>query len=396
MMLGDETKDQDRARWFEPGQIACVCDGVTSSPNSAQAAEMVSSFIPVVFNGNSHDKLAVQCELLMALRGESQQSDVTPLPGNMSAAMQDMLRKVVREKQASSFQTTMIAAKFTADHNMVLADVRKFGDSAFFACSSQGQLLTSSLTFPYDAQSQAKSSGLPAGPFGRKTMSFGPGDEILVRIEGPLLDSLALAERAGIKAEHATNWLVCAAIDSCRSNEPAADEKLSDLQTLSLDLGDRLLVPKYLYGTQLTSQGHRYRVLRYSSTVRPVLSRNPLASMNTFSKAGSTTRVLPDHFYRGSFDSFKDRFPPRTHFILCSDGFYGSFCDWQQLWTWLRDNAPSLNHKDERDPILKKLHHDLHTRGGDDDISFVWVQPGTPDRAQSDREGGDNVCPSRS
>ena len=393
MMLGDETKDQDRARWYEPGQIACVCDGVTSSPDAAQAAELISSLIPVVFNGSIHEKLAMQCELLMALRQEAMENGVIFLPGNIPPAMQDMLLKVVQEKKANSFQTTMVAARFISDEKMVLADVIIFGDSAFFAFSPEGQLLTSSLTFPYDSQNHENYSPVQSSPSSiTKKISFGPGDEILVRIEGHLSDSLHLAELAGIRTEHTHNWLVCTAVDSCCGEGQDLDENLSDLQALSLKVGDRLLVPKYLYGTQLTSKDQQYRTLRYSSTLRPILSKESSSSINCFNTNGPTTKVLPDHFYRGCFDSFQDRFPPQSHFILCSDGFYGGFSHWQQVWTWLQENAAGLNDKNEREAILKKLHHDLHVRSGDDDISFVWVQPKTPGIDHSGIQGGDNSC----
>ena len=39
MYDGADKKDQDRAVWFPVNQTACVCDGVTSSPFAAEAAE---------------------------------------------------------------------------------------------------------------------------------------------------------------------------------------------------------------------------------------------------------------------------------------------------------------------------------------------------------------------
>ena len=50
MMFGDDRKDQDRALWYGPGRIACVCDGVSSSPDSGKAAELVTLMAPVLFN----------------------------------------------------------------------------------------------------------------------------------------------------------------------------------------------------------------------------------------------------------------------------------------------------------------------------------------------------------
>ena len=46
---GTEKKDQDRAQWYEPGQIAALSDGVTTSLYSQNAAEIVTLFIPSIF-----------------------------------------------------------------------------------------------------------------------------------------------------------------------------------------------------------------------------------------------------------------------------------------------------------------------------------------------------------
>jgi serine/threonine protein phosphatase PrpC len=164
-------------------------------------------------------------------------------------------------------------------------------------------------------------------------------------------------------------------VDSCHNSNGEDNQSLSELNVLSLKHGDRLLVPQYLYGRQLKSEGLQYRILRYSSTIRPVFSGNSVASTSSFDEHGSVTMVLPDHFYCGNFDCFKDRFPAGTNFILCSDGFYGSFSDWQQLWAWLQENAKGLVEDNKRKAILEQLHVTLNAKGGDDDISFIWVQP---------------------
>jgi serine/threonine protein phosphatase PrpC len=393
MLFGDDKKDQDRARWSEPGQIACICDGVSSSPESAVAAELVTSFIPAVFTGDFHDRLTMLCDLLMALREEFQANNTIIFPDNVPKAMQDMLYRIVQRKKATSFQTTIVAAKFVSEENKVVANVFKCGDSEFFAFSPQGQLLTSSLAFPSSRQNDKDAPSTESGTsLMPKKISFGPGDEILVRIEGQLSEYWGIAKQAGIKAEHIQNWLVCAPLDSCRAGNNSHLENLLDLHTLSLKPSDRLLVPKYLYGTQLTSQDGQYRVLRYSSTIRPVFATGSFASIDSFNHRGSATMVLPDHFYCGSYDSFQDTFPPQTSFILCSDGFYGGFSDWQQLWTWLQVNASGLNRDSDRQAILEQLHTYLHNRGGDDDISFVWIQPNISNPAESSPKGADNLC----
>jgi len=116
-----------------------------------------------------------------------------------------------------------------------------------------------------------------------------------------------------------------------------------------------------------------------SLQLRPLPSCAAVASINSFGNHGSATMVLPDHFYCGYYDSYQDTFPTGSEFILCSDGFYGCFPDWHQLWTWLAENAHKLNHKEKRKAILRELHTQLHNKNGDDDISFVWVRPRTPE-----------------
>jgi len=373
MILGDESKDQDRAGWCQPGQIACVCDGVSSSPNSAQAAELVTTLIPAVLQGNISDRLGMVCDLLMAQRQQPRDMTTLTFPENTPVAMQEMLRKVVQQKQCISFQTTLVAIRIMADEQVVNVQILKCGDSAFFAFSPNGQLLTSSLVFPANTDTAFEVKTQPTAP---KTILFGPGDDILVRVESELAAQSPLAQQAGIRARHAVNWLVCTPVDGCRDDNQPETENLSELQQLSLRPGDQLLVPKYLHGTQLSSSdGRHYRILPYSSTIRPVFSHGSVTPINTFDDHGSATMVLPDHFYSGGFDSFPDRFPAQTHFVLCSDGFYGSFPHARAMWQWLQRNAAGLRNPEQRTSIMEQLHQTLHRRGGDDDISFVWAFP---------------------
>lgn len=374
LMFGDDSKDQDRACWDGLGQVGCVCDGVSSSPDSAEAARLVTLFAPALFNGNTHERLAMLCDLLMIQRRQCQDSDTVSFPEGTTPAMQDILRKVVKQKRADSFQTTVIAARFITEEKVVLADVIKCGDSAFFAFTKQGQLLTSSLAFPSNLRSDKEQNETPSAA---KNIYFGPGDEILIRIEGQLCQYPDLADQAEIRAEHTKNWLVCAPVDGSDDDDKTRSENLLELKVLSLRSTDRLLVPRYLYGNELTCRNREYRSLRYSSAIRPVFTAESLASIIRFAKRGSSTLVLPDHFYCDCFDSFQDSFPLQTQFILCSDGFYSCFSNWQQLWTWLQENAVGLNDDNQRETILKQLHADLHAKSSDDDISFIWVQPNT-------------------
>ncbi len=376
LMFGEDEKDQDRARWYGPGQIVCVCDGVKSSPCSGRGAELVTLFAPIMYDGKNEDNLRTICNLLMTLREEYQQSE-TVFPDGTSPAMQKILRKVMQEKKATSFQTTLVAAKLVCSEKAVSAHILKCGDSAFFAFSDEGELLSSSLTHGPHNNRAAKGKRIQSPLF--DGMSFGPGDQILVRIEGLLSNDKDLAQRAQIKYKHLKNWLVCTPIEICGCGARPIEKRSPALRRLSLRPAGRLLVPRYLYGTQLTSKGKRYRVLDYSSTIRVISMEGAGAKQNKITQRGSVTMVLPDHFYRGYVESYEDRFPLGTQFVLCSDGFYSGFSDARCLWEWIRNNASALSHKDERQPVLKRLHSQVNAKSGDDDISFVWAYPSKSD-----------------
>jgi serine/threonine protein phosphatase PrpC len=134
-------------------------------------------------------------------------------------------------------------------------------------------------------------------------------------------------------------------------------------------------VPRYLYGWQLTHAGQKYRYLDYSSTIRIVTTAPPWVLADGIEHRGSVTTVLPDHFYSGHYDYIEDRFPCETHFVLCSDGFYSAFATTSQMWAWLQENRDAPASVQEQEPKLRDLHQQLHEKGGDDDMSFVWIYP---------------------
>jgi len=374
-MFGEGEKNQDRARWYGPGQIACICDGVTTSPYAERSAELVTQFAPVLFDNNKENNFQIICDLLIALRKEYQQDKIV-IPDGTAPTIQAILRKVIQEKRKTSFQTTMVAVKIKCDEKTVATHIFKCGDSAFFAFSHEGELLSSSLTnSPVNNRAtQNKRNNHYSLLDG---ISFGPGHQILVRVEGLLCHNKALAQQTNIGDTHLKNWIVCTPIENCGKVTYQIDNAQQPLPGLSLKPVDRLLVPRYLYGTKITSKGHRYYVLDYSSTVRVLSIEGELTSHSKIDQRGSTTLVLPDHFYKGYVESYQDRFPKGTHFVLCSDGFYNCFSDAKYLWQWLKNHAKTLSHKDERQSLLRQLHSQLDAKSGDDDISFVWAYPRT-------------------
>jgi len=371
MMYGEEPKNQDRARWSGPDQTACVGDGVTTSPQAEKAAELAVSFGPGIFKGNTKERMSMLNDLLITQRREYMQQGVK-IPTHIPKSMHTMLQQAIESKMEDSYQTTLIAAQFTCDTHGVNARVVSCGDSGILAISPESGLLFSSVRSKWiNCKANAPHQGTVLVPNG---MRFGPGDEILVKIEGCLSQYKSLARRTDLKEQFRPNWLVCRPVEVSH-NQGSSTRHAIESRTLFLGANDRLLVPKYLWGQQLVSQEERFQLLRYSSAIKPIVCDEVNDFRGRFDRSTSATKVLPDHFLGGHFDYVKDRFPLGTEFILCSDGLYSSFYDAGELWTWLKDHAKSLLDENERQPLLKQLHHRLDATVGDDDISFVWVYP---------------------
>jgi hypothetical protein len=364
-VFGEERKDQDRARFFEPGLIGVVCDGVSSSPRSSAGAELVASCAPILFARDTHEGLRMVCDLLMAHRHEFQATDLA-VSDDVPEAMQAMLRNVLREKQATSYQTTVAAVRLRPGRSDVGAKIVRCGDSAVFAFWDDGELLYSSLAQPPQHESTHRPASTSDG------WQFGPGDQILVRVEGPLDGHTTVVENGGIQERHRKNWLVCTAVEACSDVE---QDGCARPGAVVIARGDRLLVPKYLYGQLLMSGCRKYRCLDYSSTIRIMPASPPRVPSDGIEHRGSVTAVLPDHFYSGQYDYIQDRFPCGTHFVLGSDGFYSAFATASHMWAWLQENRSALAVPQEREAKLRDLHQQLHEKGTDDDMSCVWMYP---------------------
>ena len=97
MRLGDDQKNQDRACWRRPGRVAAVCDGVSSSPNAAEAAALVTSLIPAVFQGDMHERLNMLSDALMLDRQEHRDAPIVFAEGTPPALRQLLVPFPVRE-----------------------------------------------------------------------------------------------------------------------------------------------------------------------------------------------------------------------------------------------------------------------------------------------------------
>jgi hypothetical protein len=374
LALGEDRKDQDRARFFEPGLVGCVCDGVTASPGAAEAAQSVTAVAPILFDGDIPSKLRMICDLLMAQRRECQMKEWT-VPSDKPEGMQAMLREALRQKQAQSYQTTLVAVRLRLSSSGVVADIVQCGDSAFFAFAEDGELLRSSVGPSVERPSSGHNSLICS------RWRFGPGDRIHVRVEGLLDADEEMAGNSGIQARHLRNWLICRPVDG---SHHCGDDDRTQTRGLVLTPADELLVPRYLYGRPFESGGQEYRTLCYSSLIRIVPSVAPEGPTDSIEHRGSATLVLPDHYHSGLCNCTQDRFPCGTHFVLCSDGFYGAFATADELWQWLQEYRQLSQDEQGQQAKLQSLHARLHEKSGDDDISFVWMFPAPSPEAKED------------
>lgn len=370
-LLGEE-KNQDTAHWCGPRLVAAVCDGVSSSPHAAAAAGIAAPVSPILFTADPRQRLGALCDLLLARRAEALDAGIASVPGT-NPALQRMLSDVAREKTQTSYQTTLIAAQLRPEPHCVVAHSVGCGDSAFFAYSPDNNLLASSLIhtgrdleepprclWPDDAVAGAE---------------FGPGDELLARVLGDAAENRDLIISAGIGIGSGGKWLVCQPLDrsteSCRkpANRPPSR------QSLRLKPNDLLLVPRYLASFPDDPTQRRYCRFPFSRHIRLTSGAAPSARPCRLDEKGNRTAVLPDSFLAGQWYEAEERFEPDTEFVLASDGFYSAFTDTAELWAWLTANEAELASEVDRQPLLDALHAQLHSKSGDDDMSFVWIRP---------------------
>jgi len=391
MCFGDESKDQDRALWFAPGQTAVVCDGVTSSPFAAEAAEIAARFSLVLFQGDVRERLRSICDFLVIRRLEAQRSGAVP-PSSIPEAMRTLLDEVVKVKMAQSFQTTLVAANFTRTEAEVLVGVVQCGDSVFLAFASNGNLLASSPSVRSASDQPGKSAdeALRDAPL-RHRIRFRPGDQLLAKVLSEAADHPDWMEQAGLDPAYGKNWLACSPLDRHAGERQPPAARNDDEQVLELGDDDVLLVPKYLVEIQADPKCPGYVMFPYSRVLKLIGAEPSAPAVPLFEGKGSATAVLPDHVYTGEWTHFCERFPLHAHFVLASDGFYGAFPDPESLWAWLRSNEAGLHNAREQQRSLKDLHSQLHAGSGDDDISFIWVYPREAMVAEPD---ADEVAPS--
>ncbi len=159
----DTPKDQDRARWFPHSRVACVCDGTSTSPYAAEAAELVASqaerfFANVEAPTGHREACALLRRELLRRRQEAAERPVRTgegLPEMMRAA----LLAAARERLRWSHQTTVVAAQFDAIGDELRVRLLQCGDSRLLVFGAEAELLCFSST-----RSPAGENGSALGP----------------------------------------------------------------------------------------------------------------------------------------------------------------------------------------------------------------------------------------
>jgi len=358
--FGGETKNQDRAVFDRPSFTACICDGVTSSPCSGQAASMVSRYCPLLFNADMEKNLEMISNLLVAHRNHIVKTGVKA-DRSVPDALKDLVQESARERLKNSFQTTLVTVGFEFHPTYISAKTISCGDSGFFAISPTGELMATNLA---DMQENPQQ-------YQNQPIAFGPGSELLTQIMGKLSGFPDLVKKTSVG--NPDNMFVCRTIILCNTSQNLTESGKAN--AMPLYPNELLLVPKYLVSISKDSQYRNFCRLLYSRFIRRVSSPITPQKDFTLDLRGNITAVLPDHYYTGRWQSLEERYPLDTHFLLCSDGFYRVFPNLSEIWNWLKTNQANLSDKIQKEKLLTSLHCQLNQKNGDDDISFIWITP---------------------
>jgi serine/threonine protein phosphatase PrpC/SAM-dependent methyltransferase len=87
--------------------------------------------------------------------------------------------------------------------------------------------------------------------------------------------------------------------------------------------------------------------------------------------------VLPDCYDEATDNTLFDfvEYPENVQLLLCSDGLYNAFTNFKEIHDWLNEHRAELVDSTRHYTCLTELHDKLSRKNGDDDISFIWLQP---------------------
>jgi serine/threonine protein phosphatase PrpC len=123
--------------------IACVCDGTSTSPYAAEAAEYVSSQITRLFKTPDASPRAACADIreeLLQLRASAAERPINT-PNGLPEAMRAMLIATATERRRHSHQTTVIAAHLTIEEGQLAVEFLQCGDSQLLVYGPGGAAL---------------------------------------------------------------------------------------------------------------------------------------------------------------------------------------------------------------------------------------------------------------
>jgi len=144
----EDEKNQDRVTFREVGdgagagcQFGIVCDGTSTSPFSADAAEHVSRQVDTLFEEGGLRRVVEELkEMRLALLAKP-----VVIEEVQSEPLRSMFEEIVRHKYQISYQTTFVAVRLKRDEDdspgTVSVKAIGCGDSALFIFREGGELL---------------------------------------------------------------------------------------------------------------------------------------------------------------------------------------------------------------------------------------------------------------
>ncbi|HUB00357.1 MAG TPA: protein phosphatase 2C domain-containing protein [Terracidiphilus sp.] len=156
----DADKDQDRTAWDSQRLIACVCDGLTTSPYSAKAAEHLCLRVPEIMAGPQDAILpalrTIRDELL-EMREQSMRNALV-FDEAIPLVLHEVLSSVAMRGRQLSFQSTLGSIRITETQDGArVARVLWCGDTGIFAFRQDGELVWSNLELAAAGQLEHRS-----------------------------------------------------------------------------------------------------------------------------------------------------------------------------------------------------------------------------------------------
>ena len=375
--VGD-IKNQDRARSYPASGIFAVADGVSSSPHSGAAAEIVADNCAALFRSELPAALLAISEILLAKRAEALRMPAD-IPSSIPTSMRAMMQRSMQEQMHDAYQTTLVAVAVNRIEEQLEFDAVVCGDSAYFCFTADGEVL---------ATSYAEKTKADLPPNDGRFQFVRYGDDLLLKVTAPLLE-VDIDIDAYHDADHLRleRWYVAEILDHHQGDANIAGAAQETGAWIAFDTP--LLVPSYLLERRVPEHGANYQTVKFSRMLK-WQSVSELSGANAPSPSlrdgGVMTAVVPDHAVNGHWQHHRELLPRDAHVVLCSDGFYECFDQPADLLAWLTSHEGALRDTAKCEASMQSLHRLRGERQGDDDMSLIWIRATAPSAGEIDDE----------